>query len=473
MTRQPSIKEWQAADSGLFSQAVSSAPLFMERMRANVAASVRMIRRGRLIRSAIVFAYLFSIENVCRGQDATGQTQPDSLTGGWNSRIELQNTGIIPFAVLTDEVWGNAAGGLKTGLWWDQLLDFGVGLDTAKLGWWPGGSFMVQFHWLKNKSDDGSFADDTGAANPVSSIMAADHFRVFNLYYRQAWKDDTFAVKFGQLAADDDFMHSDYAGLFLNSAFGAMPSQVGTRLAACCHYRPPFPIWPVAGPGLFLAAKPSDKFYAQVGVYDGQPGPDSTGNHGFDWENDSRTGVGVFYEGGYSYAIAKHPGTVRLGGTYHSGLFDDYARINAGVSDAAARGVYSFYAINDFALLTDAAGKPVVGLFWRGGISPQTDRSIVTGYTDAGFNWFAPLPGRKDDIAGAAVSHTEFGNDFRQADGAVASSETTLELTYKAQITRWMTMQADMQFLFNPAANPGAGSRETAIVLGLRAQITF
>ena len=40
-------------------------------------------------------------------------------------------------------------------------------------------------------------------------------------------------------------------------------------------------------------------------------------------------------------------------------------------------------------------------------------------------------------------------------------------------LTRWMTMQADMQFLFNPAVNPGAGSRETATIFGLRAQITF
>lgn len=34
-------------------------------------------------------------------------------------------------------------------------------------------------------------------------------------------------------------------------------------------------------------------------------------------------------------------------------------------------------------------------------------------------------------------------------------------------------MQADVQLLFNPAVNSSSNSRETATVLGLRAEITF
>lgn len=43
----------------------------------------------------------------------------------------------------------------------------------------------------------------------------------------------------------------------------------------------------------------------------------------------------------------------------------------------------------------------------------------------------------------------------------------------QAQVTRWLALQADVQILFNPAANPGAGYRETATVLGLRTTISF
>jgi porin len=100
---------------------------------------------------------------------------------------------------------------------------------------------------------------------------------------------------------------------------------------------------------------------------------------------------------------------------------------------------------------------------------------MVSLYADAGLNWFAPLPGRPDDVAGIAVSYTQFGSAFRQSTGTdgVGAHETTVELTYQAKINRWLTMQADAQVLFNPAVNPKSGSREAACVLGMRAVINF
>ena len=412
--------------------------------------------------------------SACPAHGDEMEAAPTTLTGGWSARTKLASHGVAPFATLTGEFWGNAAGGLQTGAQGDTQLDFGVQLDTAKLGGWPGGSFLAEFHWLQIFGH-GCFAEKTGAANPVSGLIAADHFRLFNLYYRQSWKNDAVIFKTGQIAVDDDFMRSDYAGLFLNSAFGAMPSQTGTRLAACCGYEPPFPMYPVAGPGAFVSVKPSGEIDLQAGVYDGQPGTDTESNHGFDWSLRDETGIGVFYEGDLAYAIEKHAGTFRLGGTYHSGLFDDYARINAGFSDAAKNGIHSFYAVNDFALLAPDTGKTVLGLFTRAGISPQTDRSIVTVYADAGLNWFAPLPGRDNDVAGIAFSWTKFSGDFRRAPGSggVPASQSALELTYSAQATRWLTLQADAQFLFNPVAVSNSSSGETAVVLGLRAVFKF
>jgi hypothetical protein len=112
--------------------------------------------------------------------------QPDanpSLTGGWAGRGQLAEHGVVPFAEWTTEAWGNVAGGRNTGAWWNSLLDFGVALDTPRLGWWEGGRFMVQAHWVQNLRNDICFDEYTGAFNPVSGVMAGDHLRVFNLYY--------------------------------------------------------------------------------------------------------------------------------------------------------------------------------------------------------------------------------------------------------------------------------------------------
>jgi len=400
---------------------------------------------------------------------------PDTLTGGWAARARAEDRGVAPFAVWTTEGWGNVAGGLEQRGWWNSLLEFGFEMDTAKLGWWQGGSFMVQTHWVQNLHNDTGFSDDTGGFNPVSSIEAGDQLRIFNLHYRQSWREDAIALKLGQVAVDDDFMTSDYASLFLNSAFGAMPSQVGTPLATSSGNIPAFPIYSVAAPGVYLRLRPVEAVYTQLGLYYGRPGFDERDNHGFDWANQAPAELGLFWESGYTYKLAQHPATARFGLSYHTGPVDDFSGTAPEVPPATQQTVPNFYLIHDLELVSDSEGRTKVGLFARGGITPESDRAMVAWYVDGGLDWVAPLPSRSDDVAGIAVSHTGFGDDYRESTGpdGVASGETALELSYRAQITRWMTLQADAQFLFNPAINPDSGSRETATVLGLRAEIRF
>jgi carbohydrate-selective porin OprB len=164
--------------------------------------------------------------------------------------------------------------------------------------------------------------------------------------------------------------------------------------------------------------------------------------------------------------------TLRLGGSYHSGLFEDFGAISRGDAERIVRGLYSFYAIHDLVLVTAPTGQPKLAVFGRIGLSPQQDRSVVAAYADAGFNWFAPLLGRPDDIVGVGVSSLKYGHDFRVAD-RVAATETAVECTYKAQVTYWLALQVDGQFLFNPATGLASGRRETAVVLGLRTQVSF
>jgi porin len=295
------------------------------------------------------------------------------------------------------------------------------------------------------------------------------------LYYRQTWRDDTVILKAGQLAADDDFMGSSYTGLFANSAFGAMPSQVGNRLAGCCGFSPAFPIYPVAAPGVFLSLQPVESsFYAQAGVYYGRPGMDTPSNYGFDWVSQTPPQAGIFFEGGYRYKIAQRAAVLRLGGSYNTGRLEDFAAMNVGHAGVTRQSVPNFYAVHDLELLHGAGDRTVLGLFCRAGVTPEPERSMVAAYADGGLNWFGPVPGRREDVAGVGVSYSRFGREFREATGpnGVADSETALEIAYKAQITRWFSLQADVQLLFNPAARPGA-ARETAKVFGLRARVNF
>lgn len=378
---------------------------------------------------------------------------------------------ITPFATLTAEGWNNVAGGLKTGAWWNTLLDFGIEADLAGLGGPADSHVVVQLHWTHNRDDDTCFTDYTGASNPVSGTMTGDHLRFFNLHYHQSWADGSRALKIGQIAIDDDFMGSDYSGLFMNSAFGAMPSQVGTTLSSRCGYTSAFPIYAVAAPGVFFRMQTDGAFSWQAGLYHGGPGPDDEDNHGFDWEGSSRSGVVTFVEGARAYSLAGRAGTFRLGGSVHTGCFEDYAALNDGETDPFVRGLFSVYAINDLVLLANAEKNPVLAAFSRVGVSPRQDRCVVTLYADSGLNWFAPFSSRPDDIAGVAVAWSKFGDEFRRFAGT-ASSETALEFTYRARLTSAWSLQGDVQFLLDPAPD-ASGDRKNATVLGLRTELAF
>jgi porin len=185
-------------------------------------------------------------------------------------------------------------------------------------------------------------------------------------------------LKLGQIAANDDFTGSDYAGLFLSSAFGAMPSQVGTPLATSCGRSPAFPIYSVAAPGIFPAVRPSGSRSTQLGLYYGRPGFDEPDNHGLDWTSQAPPELGLFWESSYRYRIARHPATLRFGLSHHTGPVDDFSGNTAGDAPATTQSVPSFYLIHELELLVDREGRTKPGWFARGGITPQADRSMAT-----------------------------------------------------------------------------------------------
>ena len=151
-------------------------------------------------------------------------------------------------------------------------LDFGFEVDLARLGAWDGLGFHADFHWWQGSRPTQRLIGGL-IAMALSDWEAAATLRVFNLYLRQAFDGDRFVVKAGQIAADTDFMISRYGGVFLNAAFGDLPSQ-NLNLDA--------PVYPLAAPGVFMSARPLDWLTGRFGAATGDAGDGVAGNHGFD-----------------------------------------------------------------------------------------------------------------------------------------------------------------------------------------------
>jgi porin len=370
-----------------------------------------------------------------------------------------------PSLTTAVEAWANTDVDAAPAHWSNVLLEPSldyrpVGATASAQGW------FVKARALLARDHGAGFEDSTGTFNPVSSIAASRHLRLANLHYWHAWDGGRVRAKIGQLAIDDDFMNSEVAAVLLQSAFGAIPSQVSTPLS----HEAAYPVYPLAAPGLWFGANRGGGLSGQCGVYSGASGHDAASNHGVEWQHASTAGVVVFSE--VSWQRDRTWPAIHLGGSYHSGAHDNYEALLRDPSASPVQALWNFYAFADLALTQHSDGSPQIGAFARAGVSPQHDRSTVTHYADAGLTWTGPVPRRPLDVVAFGVSSTRFPRAYRQLAG-LRSSETIFELTYRVQCTARLAVQADVQRVHPASVGAPPHRYGPTTLLGARALAQF
>jgi porin len=375
------------------------------------------------------------------------------LTGNWRgARPLLSDHGFEPYLTYTCGMWSNLAGGSRTGTEFIGYLDFGLDLDFEKLVGWRGGGFHIDFHWYQGRQPTEVLVGGI-VSMAVDQWEASNAFRVFNVYLRQTLAEK-YAVEVGQIAADSKFMISRYAGLFLNAAFGDLPTEnLDTNT----------PVYPLAAGGVYFDARPSDAIEWRLGAFSGDAGQDVASNHGFEWKLGNNAGWGIYSELELRAAPAALPTELVLGGYYLAG---DVPVIG---TDRTEYGKYDVYVMLDQALAVDDQGSPTLGAFARLSVSPQQDRNLAFLYADAGLNVFGPIPTRDDDVFGVAFGILRASDAGPAgADDALPDGQAVVEVTYQAAVAPWLTLQPDFQVLPDTVFG-----RRDAYVVGLRAVAQF
>ncbi len=412
-------------------------------------------------------------------------------------RTRLADLGITFGLTESSEVFGNATGGVRQGVIYEGLTQFGVGLDTEKAFGWKGGTFNATGYQIHGR---GLSLNNLGNnLNTVSGLETSRGTLLFELWYEQVLLDKKLAVRVGQLAADQEFLISQYAGLFLNHTFGwtSLPSADLPSSG---------PSFPLATPGVRLKYVPQDNIALLGAVFNGDPaGP----GRGFPQDRDPtgtafRLRDGVFAIAEIQYGTNQEegatgmPGTYKFGAYYSTQNFADQRRNGAGVSLAdptgtsvlgrKRRGNYGLYAMADQLLWRKEGTKDGgVGVFVRVMGAPG-DRNLVNFYADAGVTYKGLIDGRDSDTAGVAVAYARISDTASKLDSDTARftgdaypirrNETVLELTYQAQIAPWWQIQPSAQYLFNlngGVSNPQNPAKRLgdAAVFGLRTTVTF
>ena len=184
------------------------------------------------------------------------------MTGDWGGlRTALEARGIALDLTDTSEVMGNVSGGMKQGAVFDGKTKIELEIDLEKLVGWSGGRFKVSAYQIHGR---GLSADNIGNLLTVSNIEAMRGTRLADLYLEQSLFEDVVNIRIGQFAADEEFLTSDVAGVFINSTFG-WPGINSVDLPGGG------PAYPFSTPGIRVRYTPTDAFSLQAAAFNGNP----------------------------------------------------------------------------------------------------------------------------------------------------------------------------------------------------------
>jgi porin len=382
-----------------------------------------------------------------------------------NSLAELhaiaEANGVTFGAEYTGEGFANLSGGIQPGATYEGLLKLTLLLDLQRMFNWTGASAYGSAIY---PAGQGLSKEYTGDLNILSNIDAYNSFRLFELWFQQNLGDHA-SIRIGQMSADKEFYQSEWANVFINSCFGTFPTiSLGTNL----------PIYPVGGLGARFDFHPSAATFFRAAVFDSNPGQASTNDkHGTLFNLNPSSGVIMIAEGGYQVTPSADNGGKQE--SYTLGVYYDSRPFTGSFVDPTHNSNGGVYAIVDRLFFRN---KPYVGQSDTDGLGgfcscafAPGDRNEVSFYADCGINYNGPFPGRDQDVFGLALSYTKIGRDYIVNQVPVHSGhETVLEATYQIQLTRNISLQPDLQYIFDPGA---FRHQSNAIVAGVRYDWNF
>jgi porin len=410
---------------------------------------------------------------------------PSELADPGGVRAALAHRGITFGVNYIGEVLGNPTGGFKQGTYYDGRLEIVGEVDLDKVIGWKGLIFHANGYQIHGESIT---AQDLGALMPVSFIEATPATRLFEAWFEQKLLDDHLSIRFGQLAADSEFIISQGAAAFINGTWG-WPSITAANMTQGG------PAYPLATPGVRLAYEPNDQLAILVGVFNGKPAgrcpedddPQVCNKHGFDFPINAPPLLMVEGVFGYNKGEGQLPGTIKLGGYHNFGSFEHVRFSETGVPiddnnpAAVINGDYGLYAIID-QMIYRLPGKDPKGVAVFGRlIGAPSDRNTIDLYAEAGVTFTGMT--RPNDVFGIAYAYSRISDDVAGAafDGGetiLPTYESLLEVSYTACIVPGFTIQPDFQYFWNPGGhvpdpNDPTKAAPNAAVLGLRTTLNY
>ncbi len=331
-----------------------------------------------------------------------------------------QNNDPVEFSfAISGDLARNFTGGIERSNAYLGNVDITATINTERAKLWKGGTFFV--YLLNNHGT--SISQHVGDIQGVDNIEADAHSRLYEIWYKQSF--NKLAITVGQHDLNSEFCMTEYGGLFVHSSFGIQPDISGNI---------PIPIFPVATLGVIVNYQIGNNMSLLTGIYDGDPGTQSENPNSLNWNFTRDEGTTNIVE------IQYHKES-------NNSLIANY-KIGAWSHTAdKLRGIYAIMDRKIFSEKNDS--KQGLGMFAQIGIVPKSG-SHLDSYASVGFHYAGIFT--DDDSFGIACNRAYLteGYEIEANSTPEVLGESTIELTYHAQIGKYLSLQPDLQYVMHP-----------------------
>ena len=384
--------------------------------------------------------------------------------------------GLAARGTYDGETVSELSGGAKRGSTYHGSLQLQAAFDFERLfGWADTAGFVYGMELHGGQPDD-----FVGGAQGVSSISGPRGARLDEAWLQRHFLGDRLSLLGGRYDLNSEFYRLHSAALFLNSSFGIGPELSQSGAAG-----------PSAFPSTAFAArvqyKATPDLVLRAAVLNGTPynraGENATTRNGNGAlvvsevaylnrpgnaePRDRRLRTGRFSE------LTPYVDKYAIGLWRYTATFEDLNATTPSGEPVSHRGSSGSYLPVDRLLTRSPApsGQRIAAFLQLGAGDARVNR--FGSYVGAGLVASGLFPGRSNEV-GIAVASAHNGSQYLQQQGQLGTpaqrSETALELTYLAQMSKSVTVQPSLQYIVQPNTDQAI---KNALAFLLRFEVSF
>lgn len=334
------------------------------------------------------------------------------------------------------EAFSNLSGGNENKSVYLDNFDFVLNLDMESSFGWEGARLKTFILGIHGK-DPNEYA---GSEQGISNIAAANTWKLYEFWLEQNLFNNDLSILAGLFDLNSEFDSRQTSAIFIN------PSQgIGAEYSLTGVNGPS--IFPNTSLALRIKYNVSPSFNIKAAAFDAVPGHLLEKHDGLLLTTEfNYTSISQEYNKNYFSCL--------VGGWLYTGKFDKLLDSNPSGYPNYQRGNYGIYfSAEKFIWAQSGNSNTGLSAFFRLGFANKNVNHVDT-YLGLGLSYTGLIPAREQDVIGLAIAsvhnNSKYITEMLQENVEVCKYETVFEMTYLFDLSSWIKIQPDVQYVFDP-----------------------